>query len=314
VDKVRQRNALATAGVQSTASVPLHTPEDLGPALAATGLPAVLKPRSGAGSVDACLVHSARELAERFAEFSTNRRAESGYVLERYLVGDPDTLGPFWGDYVSVESLVHHGEVHTVTMTGKLPLVPPFRETGMFIPAAVPAPLAEQVIELERAALGALGILHGATHTEIKFTPDGPRIIEVNGRMGGHIADPLSRAAGVDLIALTLRLALGLCEPPAPLLTVGLRCPEVAYQFLLTPPEQTSVPGDPSLLDALADLPGVSLVDVAVEPDWQPDWRAGTEWLLGTVYGTAADHQALRETVEQLRERTKPFWRRRQDS
>ena len=42
----------------------------------------------------------------------------------------------------------------------------------------------------------ALGVSTGCLHTEVKFTPDGPEIIEVNGRVGGGVPEMLERAAG----------------------------------------------------------------------------------------------------------------------
>ncbi|MEU9045574.1 MULTISPECIES: ATP-grasp domain-containing protein [unclassified Kitasatospora] len=308
VDKFRQRAALAAAGVQSTACRTVHSAADLAPALAATGLPAVLKPRSGAGSVDTCLVRSAAELAERYAEFTDGTATPAVFVLEEYLPGDPTVVGEFWGDYVSIESASRDGEIHTVAVTGRLPPAHPFRETGYFAPALLPGSLAEEVVALERSALRALGIREGVTHTEIKFTPDGPRLIEVNGRLGGHVPDVLKRAVGTDLLVLALRLALGDLTPPAPVLGPSTDCPAVAFQYLLSPPADGLAPGDGKLVDDLHAVPGVDLVDTRIDPAWRADWRAGTEWLIGTVYGSAAGHAALRTAVEGIHRRMDAFW------
>ncbi|MFJ4593629.1 MULTISPECIES: acetyl-CoA carboxylase biotin carboxylase subunit family protein [unclassified Kitasatospora] len=308
VDKFHQREALAAAGVQATACRTVHSAADLGPALAATGLPAVLKPRSGAGSVDTCLVRSAAELADRYAEFTEGLASPAVFVLEEYLVSDPTVVGEFWGDYVSVESAIRDGEIRTVAVTGKLPLAPPFRETGYFTPALLPAGLADEVVALEQRALRALGIREGVTHTEIKFTPDGPRLIEVNGRLGGHVSDVLKRSAGTDLLALALRLALGAFDPPQPVLALGAGCPKVAFQYFISPPADGLAPGPGEVLDGLHHLPGVDLVDATIDPSWRADWRAGTEWLIGTVYGTVPGHPELRATVEGIHRTMADFW------
>ncbi|MEU8924832.1 ATP-grasp domain-containing protein [Kitasatospora sp. NPDC048545] len=308
VDKFRQREALAAAGVQATACRTVRSAADLGPALAATGLPAVLKPRSGAGSVDTCLVRDAAELADRYAEFTGDSADPAVFVLEEYLVSDPTVVGEFWGDYVSIESAISGGEIRTVAVTGKLPLAHPFRETGYFTPALLPDGLAEEVVALEQSALRALGIREGVTHTEIKFTPDGPRLIEVNGRLGGHVSDVLKRSAGTDLLALALRLALGGFAPPEPVLGLGANCPAVAFQYFLSPPADGLAPGGGDLVDDLQAVPGVDLVDARIDPSWRANWRAGTEWLIGTVYGSTADHAALRATVEGIHRRMDAFW------
>ena len=303
-DKYRQRQVLAEAGVQRTGCVPVRHPDEAAAALARVGTPAVLKPRHGAGSVDTCLVTSADDCRARLAEFTA--RDLQDFVLEEFLPGDPERTGPGWADFVSVESLVVDGEPRTAAVHGKPPMVPPFRETGHVLPAPVPPALAAEVVRLEQAALRALGIRHGITHTEVKLTPDGPRIIEVNGRLGGLIAEIVQRRTGYDMVAAALRLALGLpvtCPDPT-----RLNGDRVAFQYLLVPPAGPLRPGPPSSLDALAELPGIDLVDISPPADWETDWRRGTMGAIGTVYGTAAGHAELSALLEQLRERLDHFW------
>ncbi|MFF2197869.1 acetyl-CoA carboxylase biotin carboxylase subunit family protein [Streptomyces sp. NPDC058157] len=291
VDKERQRTRLREAGVQSTRCLAVRTAEEVPAALAEVGLPAVVKPRSGAGSVDTCRVDDAERAVAVAREFLAGGGAE--LVLEEYLAGDPDAAGPGFGDYVSVESVSSGGAVRHVCVTGKLPLAEPFRETGMFQPAALPGPLAEQVLALTGAALRALGVTDGVTHVEIKLTPDGPRLIEVNGRMGGYVGPLLRRSTRFDLLRAALRAALGL-----PLEVPELDFPAVEFVYFLTPPADTGA--------ALAGIRGLDEV-AAMEEVWQvkadpgagrtPHWRAGTEGHLGTVHGTAADHDRLRAAV-----------------
>ncbi|MFF4356479.1 acetyl-CoA carboxylase biotin carboxylase subunit family protein [Streptomyces sp. NPDC001604] len=303
-DKFRQRQALSS--VQDTGCVLVRHPDDCAEALARVGTPAVLKPRHGAGSVDTCLVGSVAECRDRLAEFGD--RARRDFVLEEYLRGDPALADSGWGDYVSVESLVLDGEPHTVAVTGKPPLTPPFRETGHVLPAPLAADLAADVVELEQRALRALGIRHGVTHTEVKLTADGPRIIEVNGRLGGFIAEIVQRRTDHDMVASALRLALGLpVTPPQPLLPGG-EAGRVAFQYLLFPPSGPVSPGPPSLLDSLADLPGVDLVDVSVPDDLHDDWRTGTLGALGVIYGTTGDHAQLAGLLRKLQTRMEIHW------
>ena len=109
-----------------------------------------------------------------------------------------------------MESLIIDGHVHDLAVSGKLPTIPPFRETGRFWPSPLAPQEERQVRDLARRAVGALGVRIGLTHTEIRLTPAGPRIIEVNGRIGGGIYDFGREAAGVDLIETAARLAMGI--------------------------------------------------------------------------------------------------------
>ncbi|MFJ4336962.1 acetyl-CoA carboxylase biotin carboxylase subunit family protein [Streptomyces sp. NPDC088915] len=306
-DKFRQRRSLAAHGVQDTRCVPVPGVEDIEGVIDRVGLPAVLKPRSGAGSVDTCLVRSADECRSRLAEFTADRDAPGEFVLEEYLPGDPGLAGPDWGDYVSVESVVVDGEPRTVAVTGKLPLAPPFRETGHLLPAPLAPAVAADVVRLERRALRALGVRHGVTHTEIKLTPAGPRVIEVNGRLGGHMAELVRRSLGYDLVAAALRLALGLpVESPEP--PPGRGRSGVAFHFKVVPPPDAPPPDRPALVERLTEVPGVDLVDMTEIPV-PSGWRVGTAGAVGVVYGTAPDHAELRKVLDRLRELLDAAWR-----
>ncbi|MFE1320684.1 ATP-grasp domain-containing protein [Kitasatospora phosalacinea] len=289
VDKLVQRSILAEAGVQATRCAVVG--DDPARALDLVGVPAVIKPRTGAGSLHTSRVDS----AEEFLAVAAARPAGVEFVAEQMLEGDPSVAGEFWGDYVSVES-VHTGAAsRQVCVTGKFALAEPFRETGMLLPATLTEEAAAEVLALEAAAVRALGVRHGITHTEVKLTADGPRIIEVNGRLGGYVPEILRRATGINLVRTALEVALG-GEPriPAP------RHRGVTYQYFLTPP---AVAGTLTSVDGVAELtglPGVRNVETHAEPGRYVDWREGTQSHLGVVFGSAPDHDALRKVAEAI--------------
>ena len=84
------------------------------------------------------------------------------------------------------------------------------------MPSALPDDRQESVRLVATAAIHALGITIGVTHTEVKLTPDGPKIIEVNGRLGGSVAPLLARSAGFDAIRMQLMI-VGYPPKPAPI-------------------------------------------------------------------------------------------------
>ncbi|GLW74743.1 hypothetical protein Kpho02_70400 [Kitasatospora phosalacinea] len=289
VDKLVQRRILAEAGVQATRCAVIG--DDPAQALDLVGVPAVIKPRIGAGSTHTTRVDS----AEEFLDAAAVRPDGIEFVAEQMLEGDPAVAGEFWGDYVSVES-VHTGSTsRQVCVTGKFALAEPFRETGMLLPATLTEEAAAEVLALEAAAVRALGIRHGITHTEIKLTAGGPRIIEVNGRLGGYVPEILRRATGINLVRTALEVALGK-EPRIP----AARHRGVTYQFFLTPP---AVAGTLTSVDGvaeLAELPGVRNVETHAEPGRLVDWREGTQSHLGVVFGSAPDHATLRKVAESI--------------
>jgi len=289
-DKLAQRAALRAAGVDTTRSARVGHPDDVAGALAEVGLPAIIKPRHGAASRDTFPV---TEVADAVAVLSRG----GDFVLEELLVGDPRIAGERWGDRVSVESVVTDGELRTIAVTGKFTLAEPFRETGQFAPSTLPEPLADQVRELAEAAVRAVGVRSGLTHTEIKLTRTGPRVIEVNGRMGGNIGDMMRRGMGFDIVRAALQTALG----ERPVLPTRRRA-EVIYQRYLAPPPRLTTLLALDGLDRVRGLRGVRLVEERVGPGTELDWRRGTEECLAIVYGAAADHDELYAAITAIDE------------
>jgi biotin carboxylase len=288
-DKLVQRQVLAQAGVQATGCMVIR--DDPREALSKVGVPAVIKPRAGAGSL-----HTTRvDTQEEFLAMTAARPPGVEMIAEQLLGGDPEAAGPFWGDYVSVESVHTPAGSRQVCITGKFALAEPFRETGMLLPATLSEETASAVLALEAAAITALGVRHGITHTEIKLTPDGPRIIEVNGRLGGYVPEILKRATGINLVRAAIQAALGreptIAEP---------RYRDVTYQYVLTPPAVTGRLVSMQGLAEVEALPGVRTVAVNARPGQLVDWREGTQGHLGVIYGTAPDHDSLRAVAESI--------------
>ncbi|GAB1644054.1 ATP-grasp domain-containing protein [Krasilnikovia sp. MM14-A1259] len=241
-DKYLQRQALAAAGVPVPRFHPVRTAADLAPAAAAVGFPAVLKPVRGGGSALTTRVESAAQLRTAWSTAAallgeldradrTHRLladiAQPHMLLEELLVGRRWHDDPRYGDYVSVESMVCDGAVRHLAVGDKLPLAPGFRENGQVHPSVLPPDRQAEATAMASAALAALGVTAGITHTELKLTAHGPRVIEVNGRAAGGLWVTLLRAAGYDVIEEAARAALRLGAPREPRFT--------GYAAMLTP-------------------------------------------------------------------------------
>ncbi len=212
LDKVAQRQALAEAGLP----VPrcLRVPPDPSPgeveALAAdVHFPVVLKPRHGAASRETHLAANVTELGEPPRASSPTEGPEHDMVIEEYMAAASVAPSEYFGDYVSVESVVSHGHISHLAVTGRTPSAKPFRETGLIIPTDYASSLVQSILGVATDAIDAIGIRTGCLHTEIKVTDRGLRVIEVNGRIGGFVAPVLALASGVNFIELSQRVALG---------------------------------------------------------------------------------------------------------
>ncbi len=294
-DKYTQRAALRDAGVPTPAFWQVPDVDDLdawGRLATEATFPAVFKPRRGEGSRDVVPVGSLEELRALAAE------AHGSFVLEEYLLDRPARGHQHFAGYVSVESVVAGRRISHLAITGRFPLAEPFRETGFFIPSALDTEDERAVLELATAAVEALGVSIGALHTEIKLTPHGPRVIEVNGRIGGGVPEMLRDACAVELLPLAMRIALGEeiafdTMPP---------CATVGYLLYVQAPASmrriVAVEG----LDALRTDPEVAEIILCRGAGRSVHWREGNHGHVFSVRGAAANHRRLATMERRVRE------------
>ncbi|MBT2481651.1 acetyl-CoA carboxylase biotin carboxylase subunit family protein [Streptomyces sp. ISL-94] len=210
-DKYLQRLRLRERGVDATVTHRIQNRADVAAAMAEFDAPVILKPARGGASRDTHVI-SHPDRGVQLVDALLDRYLPAGLVIEELLVGRRMPAGI--GDYISIESAVVDGRITHLAVTGKFALAAPFREVGQFWPALLDEDIRRASLNLATAGLTALDVRRGVTHTEIKLTPDGPRIIEINGRLGGHIHE-LARRAGVPSpIEIAGTIALG--ADPAP--------------------------------------------------------------------------------------------------
>jgi biotin carboxylase len=293
-DKYAQRVALRDAGlpVPGFWQVPEDDEEDSWEALEREAcFPAVLKPRRGEGSRDTVRVDSLLQLRAMVAQ--TPKESGSprpALVLEEYLRDRPESSQQHFADYVSVESVVSAGRVSHLAITGRFPPAEPFRETGFFIPSAFDDAQSAAIVALADAAVRAIAIDIGVLHTEVKLTPEGPRVIELNGRIGGGVPEMLADATGVQLLPIALRVALGepIAFPDMPAST------QIAYLLYVQAPLAMRTVLQVDGLEGLRACPGVHEVLLNRGPGQSVDWRSGNHGHVFSVRGTVADYESLR--------------------
>ena len=251
-DKHRQRARLVAAGIVVPGNGLVRTPAAAVTVAERIGLPVVVKPVAGSGSIATRLCTSPAEV-----------RAAAAVVLE-----DDIGLGP--QDAVLVEQYLDGPEYSVETLDDQVVGVtakhlgpaPYFVETGHDFPAPLPPGIARTIGAAAVAALRALGLGRGPAHTELRLTAAGPRIVEVNPRLaGGMIPRLVEEALGIDLIHHVVAAVAGRATTPRP-----VRSGAASIRFLLAdrPGRLVEIGG---VDDALA-VPGV--VEVAITPGVAP--------------------------------------------
>jgi biotin carboxylase len=292
VDKRRQRAALDRAGIAGPRNWAVAvglTADDARRLADEVCYPAVLKQAEGSGSRDMYAVRTADELLPLLMDGGP---ALAGGLIEEYLRDDTEH-DPRFASYLSVESVVGPEGVVHAAVTGRFPLAPPFRETGNFIPAIVPPGRDDEILAMVDQAIAALQIAVAVIHTEIKLTPAGPALIEVNGRLGGRPPFVLQSVSDTNLFLAACLLAAG--APPG--VDAPAVCSGVGYWRMLQAPmwarRVTAVDG----LAGLSAHPGVETIKLNRRAGDPVDWREGTDGNVVVVRGRVDDHAALAEII-----------------
>jgi biotin carboxylase len=208
-DKAQTRAALAAAGVPQPLSVPVRTLAEALAAAETVGYPAVLKPRGLGASLGVVRVDNAAELTSRFA-FTRDTKAPDPviYASDHPVLVEQCVVGR----EISIDSVVQDGKVIPLFLARKVVGYPPYaEEIGHYVDAGDPLMADPALLTSLQDTHTALGFLDGWTHTEYMLTSGGPRLIEVNGRLGGDLIPYLGmRATGIDPGLVAAAAACGL--------------------------------------------------------------------------------------------------------
>lgn len=208
-DKALTRRLLAEAKVPSARSHVAYSVDHAVELADLLGYPVVVKPRALAGSAGVQRADSSMAVRSAFLRTSGTSLlglgtvGVGGVLIEEYLDG-PE---------ISVECVVlGPGQVQIAAVTRKyLTAEPAFDEVSHTVDANDDLLTNDAVRRVATEALVAVGITHGVMHVEMRLTSDrGPRIIEINARLGGDLIPRLVHlATGVNLAQVAAALATG---------------------------------------------------------------------------------------------------------
>lgn len=200
-NKYAMRRAFAAAGIP----VPFFREAAEGETADPPAYPVIVKPTDRSGSRAITKVNTRQELApaiQRAIDASFEKKA----IVE----------GCLCGEEYSLEAVSYQGTHTCLAITKKYTTGSPhFIETGHLEPAPLSWELQERAKTMIFAALDALQVKNGASHSEFRIDGNGDvHIIEIGSRMGGdcigsHLV-PLS--TGQDFVGMVVDIAVG--NPP----------------------------------------------------------------------------------------------------
>jgi carnosine synthase len=214
--KVRTRELSARLGLPTPKAQRVRSLDELFAAAADIGFPAVVKPEFGASAIGCVRIDDFESLPGVYKlvravvtpEHDGLFRAGSDLLLEQYLDGVE----------FDVDLVLEDGECVFSSVSQNWPTAEPsFQETGLHLPPDHNKKAVRGLVELSVRTVQAFGFRRGVLHVEGKCTGRGPRVIEVNARMGGtRIHQMVEAVWGVDLIEAQLRSCLDLPQTLKP--------------------------------------------------------------------------------------------------
>jgi hypothetical protein len=152
--------------------------------------PVIVKPVASAASDGVCVCKSIEDIGRAFSLYLHRRNIlgelNTELLVQEYLAGEQyivNTVSSGGRHSVSDAWHVRFGSKDLdLAQTSKHLLDPD-------------SPTAHSLFDYTKKCLDGLGVVNGASHTELRLTDKGPRLIEVNARVMGGILDPGAYAA-----------------------------------------------------------------------------------------------------------------------
>lgn len=210
-NKYQMRNAFMKAGVPCPKYM-MATPETLHTPNVLDGLrdfqyPIIVKPSDRSGSLGVSKICTPAEYypaIERAMDKSFKHEA----MIEEFIEGRE----------ISVEFISYKGKHYPLQITDKVTTeAPHFVELEHHQPSSLSSEMFDKIYSITEAALNALGITNGASHSEYKITKEGRiAVMEIGGRMGGDFigSDLVRLSTGYDFVKGVIEVALGTFEEP----------------------------------------------------------------------------------------------------
>lgn len=214
--KVRMRELSAELGLPTPKARRVRSLDELFAAAAYVGFPAVVKPEFGASAVGCVRVNDLESLPQVYSlvrsvvtpENEPIFRNGNDLLLEEYLDGVE----------FDVDLVMHNGSCVFSSVSQNWPTAEPsFQETGLHCPPDHNPKEVRRLVEMVIQTVQAFQLHRGVLHVEGKCTSRGPRIIEVNARLGGgRVSQYVQAVWDVDLIEAQLRSCLDLAPTLKP--------------------------------------------------------------------------------------------------
>jgi biotin carboxylase len=204
------------------------------------------------------------------------------------------------GREVAVEALLDRGRLRPLALFDKPdPLDGPYFEETIYVtPSRLSQETQANILASVTRAAGAIGLVHGPIHAELRLNEAGPWILEVAARaIGGLCPRVLRFGTGISLEELIIRHALGMDVTP-------LEREAVAAGVMMIPIPQAGILRRVRGIEAARRIPGIADVTITAKLGGELVPLPEGSSYLGFIFARASSprdaEDALRRAHEEL--------------
>jgi biotin carboxylase len=274
--KYHMRQKFKKSGVPSPKFALCRTFADLKNSIDEIGIPCVAKPVGGNASYGTFLIRDEEDmngLEKRYDQsilylkkkavdqdvFSFSREEFRLFGIDEFVDMTTDYLVEEFmsGNEISIDALTQSGKTTIMGIADQIRMKPPyFVQLEERMPYICPAERQAEIKYLVEKTIASVGITDSPSHTEIIFTPEGPKIVEIGCRIGGdNIHDSVFQTTGYNLMFEAIMTALGEKRT----YDIKTRC-HTAMQYIL--PDKKGIIKDITIPDSLKKNPNITEIDV----------------------------------------------------
>ncbi|XP_076088640.1 carnosine synthase 1-like [Mytilus galloprovincialis] len=192
---------------------PVKSESDIDKAIDHVGIPAVLKLEYGSSAVGVKPVRDRIECTNTYQQIKNHLRSEAdhpgiglGYGNDVMLMENID------GTEHDVDVVIFQRQLITAFVSDNGPARNgSYTETTALMPTCLPLDRKGQLIIAAYQCCTEIGLVDGVFNVEMKMTNTGPKLIEINARMGGfYLRDWIKTCYGHDILLYAFMISLGI--------------------------------------------------------------------------------------------------------
>jgi hypothetical protein len=207
-DKLVQRTCFTAVGASKVQALPVTSQRSVELALADMPEILLLKPRRSNTGRGIKFVDRSWSSEQIWSWIAGQPATFGGYILESAFTDVSSGLNGL-APFISVESSVVGREIRHFAVFDKLPQSQKIVETGDISSCSLDPDLYAEALTCAEAAIRSLQLNNRVVHTEVRLTTDGPQVVEVNGRLGGYVADLAKDVGATDPVEIAIASSLG---------------------------------------------------------------------------------------------------------